>query len=408
MQALSTKQWRVTLLSGLGGSLEFYDFVIFGVFATEIGKNFFPSHDAWISLMATFSAFAAGYLARPLGGMLFGHYGDAYSRKTIFTLTMRIMATATLCIAILPSYQTIGVLAPILFILLRIAQGAALGGEIPGAATFIAEYNPHHRGFACSILMVFMNAGVLLADLAHSLLTSYSSSQQNWRWAFIVGSGLALIGYLIRRTLHETPEFSQLSKRNLQPLTTLYQKHISGLLCGMSLFMLMGIIVSIFYLYVVSYMQIENIANTFRISQLTIINTMIMAISCGVWGWLSDRLPDKLLLYISIIAIPVLGLWFYHALQTGQHLMLSYVLLSLCCGMLNGCSIGWATALFPVQVRFSGMAMSYNISSAIFSGTSPLAATYLIEHYHNTMLPAYMVAIVAPITLIGCILSRRA
>lgn len=404
---LNTRKIHTVLLSSLGGCLEFYDFVIFGVFASAIGHTFFPSKNHFISLMAAFTAFGVGYLARPIGGILFSHFGDRYGRKPTFMFSIRLMAVSTLCIGLLPSYSTLGVTAAILFVLLRLIQGAAIGGEIPGAATFIAEHCPQNRGFACGMLMLFINAGILLAVMLHSLLSLYLSPSYAWRIAFIMGSVLALISYFIRKSLQESPEFQQLDAPTKTPIALLFKEHTLTVIQGSSLIMLQAIGISLFYLYIVSYMQFAaHHYSTLQISQLTTINVMIMTVGCGVWGWISDYFPPKRLLYISIIALPLLGLWFYQTVNTDAHPMLAYALLSVFFGMFAGSALSWLTCLFPVKVRFSGVAICYNLSFAIFGGLSPLLATYFINIYHNTLIPAWLVAIVAPFTLLGCIYSR--
>lgn len=401
-------QVKTVLLSSLGGCLEFYDFVIFGVFAANIGHVFFPGENNLVSLMAAFAAFGVGYLARPLGGVCFAHFGDRYGRKRVFMLSIYLMAISTLLAGLLPGYSVLGILSPILFICLRMLQGAAVGGEIPGAATFIAEHMRQHRGFACGILILFINAGLLLADVVHSLLSHYVPVEYAWRIAFLLGSSLAFVSYIIRQALQESPAFAKLAKHHRIPLLELLSKHRLALLNGSSLIMLQAIGISLFYLYVISYMQVSAHYSALQISRLSIINIMIMALGCGIFGWLSDFFPPKRLLYISIIIFPMLGYWFYYALNAHLHPMLPYVLLSVFFGMYAGCALGWLTALFPVAVRFSGVAVCYNISFAIFGGLTPLLATYLIHIYHNTMLPAWLVILIAPLTLLGCIRSRAA
>ena len=403
---VTTQQLKTILLSSFGGCLEFYDFIIFGVFASTIGHTFFPSTNKLVSLMSAFAAFAAGYLARPLGGIIFSHFGDRYGRKPTFMLTILIMAVSTCAIGLLPGYQTLGITAMILFVLLRIIQGSAIGGEIPGAATFMSEHCTQHRGLACGLLILFINSGILLADIIHSVLNKLLVPQYAWRTAFIIGGTLAIISYMIRKNLHESPAFKQLKNTAKTPLFELVKNYKSALASGSSIIMLQALGVSIFYVYIVSYMQLTPHHSELQISRLTITNVLIMTISCGFWGWISDYLPPKRLLYISTIAIPAFGAWFYHTLNTNSHTMLAYSILSIFFGMYAGSTLGWITSLFPARVRFSGVALCYNLSFAIFGGLSPLVATYLIKIYHNTMLPAWIVVILAPLTLIGCLISR--
>ena len=186
--AVTTQQSNTILLPSFGGCLEFYDFIIFGVFASTIRHTFFPSTNKRVSLISAFSTFAVGYLVRPLGGIIFSQFGDHYGHKPTFMLTILIMAASTCIIGVLLGYQTLGISAMILFVLLRIIQGSAIGGEISGAATFMSKYCTQHRGLACGLLILFINSGLLLADIIHSVLNKLLAPQYAWRTAFIIVS----------------------------------------------------------------------------------------------------------------------------------------------------------------------------------------------------------------------------
>ena len=210
---LNREDFKVLGLSALGGALEFYDFIIFVFFAAVIGHLFFPPDmPDWLVMIQTFGIFAAGYLVRPLGGIVMAHYGDKVGRKRVFALSVFLMSISTLGMAMLPTYATIGVLAPILLIVLRMLQGAAIGGEVPGAWTFVAEHVPARRvGMACGFLCSGLTMGILLGSLVATAINwSFTAEQVSawaWRLPFFLGGIFGLLAVYLRRWLSETPIF---------------------------------------------------------------------------------------------------------------------------------------------------------------------------------------------------------
>src|SRR5438093_11305665 len=190
-QNVSTATWRIVLLASLGGTLEFYDFVIFGVFAKDIADAIFPNPTPLISLMVSFAAFAAGYLARPLGGIVLSHFGDRYGRRRVFLVSIFVMSSATLGLGLVPAFATWGATASVLMVSLRLLQGFCLGGELPGALTYVVETAPRHAPFVCRVVFSCVTMGVAAATgvslavrtwLPVDMVPSYG-----WRIAFLVG-----------------------------------------------------------------------------------------------------------------------------------------------------------------------------------------------------------------------------
>ena len=188
---LTKQDYKTLSLAALGGALEFYDFIIFVFFANAIGQLFFPPEmPEWLRLLQTFGIFAAGYVVRPLGGIVMAHFGDLLGRKRMFTLSILMMAVPTLLIGLLPTYATIGLAAPLLLLLMRVFQGAAVGGEVPGAWVFVSEHVPSRfTGFACGVLTAGLTVGILLGSLvATGLNTVYTPAEITdgaWRYPFI-------------------------------------------------------------------------------------------------------------------------------------------------------------------------------------------------------------------------------
>ena len=213
---LGRSDYKTLGLAALGGALEFYDFIIFVFFAPAIGQLFFPAAmPDWLRQVQTFGIFAAGYLARPLGGIIMAHFGDLFGRKRMFTLSVLLMSVPTLMMGLLPTYASIGVLAPVLLLLLRVMQGAAVGGEVPGAWVFVSEHVPQrHIGYACGTLTAGLTAGILLGSLIASAINRHFApaeiSAYAWRIPFLLGGVFGMFSVYLRRWLHETPVFAEL------------------------------------------------------------------------------------------------------------------------------------------------------------------------------------------------------
>ncbi|MCR6553107.1 MFS transporter, partial [Aeromonas sp. CPF2-S1] len=213
---LNRQDYKTLSLAALGGALEFYDFIIFVFFAVVIGELFFPADiPEWLRQFQTFGIFAAGYLARPLGGIIMAHFGDLIGRKRMFTLSIIMMALPTLLIGLLPTYAVLGIGAPIALLGLRILQGAAIGGEVPGAWVFVAEHVPARRvGVACGTLTAGLTAGILLGSLiataVNKSLTPAEVSDWGWRVPFLLGGIFGIVAMYLRRWLHETPVFAEM------------------------------------------------------------------------------------------------------------------------------------------------------------------------------------------------------
>jgi hypothetical protein len=263
--ALGASDYKTLALSALGGTLEFYDFVIYVFFATVLGALFFPADmPDWLRQLQTFGIFAAGYLARPVGGIVIAHFGDIFGRKRMFTLSIFLMAAPTLVIGLLPTYASIGVAAPLLLLAMRVLQGAAIGGEMPGAWVFVGEHVPAKRyGFGIGMLTSGITGGILLGSLIAVAINRHYSPEQvsdfAWRIPFILGGVFGLVSVYLRRFLHETPVFKELAGRKTVarelPLRTVLREHRLACVYVALLTWVLSAAIVVVVLYTPTYLQ---------------------------------------------------------------------------------------------------------------------------------------------------------
>ncbi|MEO5596269.1 MAG: MFS transporter [Lysobacteraceae bacterium] len=408
--SLTRQQLRTLTLAALGGALEFYDFVIFVFFAATMGAVFFPpAMPEWLRLVQTFGIFAAGYLARPLGGVVMAHFGDLLGRKRMFMLSIALMAIPTLLIGCLPTYATAGIVAPLLLLLLRMMQGAAIGGEAPGAWVFVSEHvAPRHRSLACGTLSAGLTGGILLGSLIAAgigaLLTDTQLSTWGWRVPFLIGGAFGLIAMRLRRLLHETPVFAELQGRKALaselPIKTVLRDHRGGVVLSMLLTWLLTAAVVVPLLMMPTLLQ-----KVFGISMQSALLANSLAIVCTmlgniVAGTAADRFgAGRVLVMWSVLLGVSFWLFYFGVRQDARWLYPSYALVGFSVG-LTALVPSIAVSAFPPTVRFSGLSFSYNVAYAIFGGATPVLLTLAL--HANAVAPAYYIAAMA---LLGCALG---
>ena len=405
-------QWRVIILSSLGGALEFYDFVIYSMFAQYIGAAFFPAHDPLNSLMLSFSVFAVGYLARPVGGIIFSHFGDKYGRRPVFIVAMLAMSLATFCMGLLPTYASWGVLASILMVVLRLIQGFCLGGELPGAITYVVETAPRKAGFAAGFIFFCVNTGVALASVlslvVHNTLEPAEVSSWGWRIGFLFGGVLGLVSFWLRLSLEETAEFKQLKHTAAKkPFVELIKSHPAPVLVGIAALTATagfnGLLFAMpaFLSRVMGYSPLESIEAQ---------NVCLVVLSVGLLtvAWLGDRIPRRWLLGLGAFLLMLLSIPFFNAAAAHSvNLMVLFGLAGLTAALVNGSMAGVVADLFPTRIRFSGIAVSFNLAFSIFSGLAPLAATALVALTNSPSGPAYYMVGCAALTFFASLVLKR-
>ena len=405
--------WRIVLLASLGGTLEFYDFVIFGVFARDIAAAVFPNASPIASLMASFATFAVGYLARPFGGIVLAHYGDRYGRRKVFLWSVFVMSAATLGMGLVPSFASWGVGASILMVVLRLLQGFCLGGELPGALTYVVETAPRIAPLVCGVVFACVTMGVAVATAVSLSVRTWLDPAlvpvYGWRIAFVIGGLGGVLSFVLRRSLEESPEFERMrSLASRQPFGDLLRTHKMHVLVGCALIAGTGCFNGLFFSYMPAYLSgvLQYDAKQAVYSQT--IGVIAAAIGIFFTGWIGDRVPPRYLLRTGVTLLMVLAYPFYAALESRSvNLTVLLVLAGLTSGLTNGSFAVLLTDLFPTRIRFTGVALGFNISFTLFSGTAPLVATSLIGGTGQMASPAFLMMACALIALVGSLWVDR-
>lgn len=409
-RALTARDYKTLALSALGGTLEFYDFVIYVFFATVIGALFFPAEmPDWLRQLQTFGIFAAGYLARPVGGIVIAHFGDLLGRKRMFSLSIFLMAVPTLVIGLLPTYAVIGVAAPLLLLLMRVLQGAAIGGEMPGAWVFIGEHVPAQRyGLGVGTLTAGITGGILLGSLvAVAINTHYVPAEVSdfaWRIPFILGGVFGLVSVYLRRFLHETPVFQELAqRRNVAaelPLKTIVRDHRGPVFFVALLTWVLSAAIVVVVLYTPTYLQkVHHIPAAIAL-EANALATLTLTLGCVIVGWACDRFGTRPTMLVGWAGLFITAYLFYTGLPgTTASLFWHYGLVGLFVGTIATVPIAGVRA-FPAPVRFSGLSFAYNMSYAIFGGLTPVILTLWLQR--DLMAPAHYVGALA---LLGFVLA---
>lgn len=396
------KQKKVVLAGAIGNALEWYDFTIYAFFVSVIAKQFFPNKDPFISLLATFGVFAAGFLVRPLGAILFGYIGDHAGRKKALILSMIMMSFPTFLIGILPNYNTIGIMAPILLIILRIVQGLAVSGELTTATVFLIEHaDKNKRGIAGSLAMAGCLSGMVLSSIFATVLSELVSdvqlAQWGWRIPFLIGGLIGVLGLIIRLRSIEPNEYKEVQinqKNNTSSASVI--KHISTLnfrtlYIGIFLTSIMGIanyfLIAYFNTFLVEIQKLP-------LRSVMVVNTLAISLQVFITlltGYLSDYTGRKNLLGMGIISLALVAYpVFWLLTQHDIYLALAgEMLFAIAAGTLTGLIPTTLAEMFDTYHRNMGISISYNISLALFGGTAPLIAITLVANTHNLFSPAW-------------------
>lgn len=408
---------QVATASLIGTSIEWYDFFLYGTAtALVFNKLFFPTLSPLAGQLAAFATFWVGFGARPIGGIFFGHFGDRLGRKNMLILTLLIMGIGTFLIGCMPTYDSIGILAPILLVVLRFAQGFAVGGEWGGAVLMATEHAPSAlRGFFGSWPQIGVPVGLLISSLLFSLVsTSFPNDQflsVGWRIPFLVSIVLVIIGLFIRLRITETPDFEQVKEQQhivRVPLLQVLRKDIKNVLLASGIFFIANGGFYVFITFIVSYgTKVLKMPSTTFLNA-TLVSAVVLFFTLPLAGMLSDRLGRRTLCLGGAALTALLAFPIFWLIDTKSALLIT---LALCLaqfgtGLVYGPLAAFFAELFGANVRYSGASLGYQAASVVAGGLAPFIATALLGVDHNASWPiAIYVAAMALITVVASYLA---
>ena len=403
--------------AAIGNAVEWFDFAIYGFLATYIAKNFFPSEDETAALLSTFAVFAAAFFMRPLGGFFFGPLADRIGRQRVLAMVILLMAGSTFAIGLLPSYDAIGITAPLLLLVLRCLQGFSAGGEYGSGACFLAEYAPDkHRGFIVSFLVWSVVIGFLLGSVTvtglEATLSESTMQSYGWRIPFFIAGLLGGVGLYIRLRLADTPEFEELREEGevaasplKEAITTSWRPilQIAGLV----------VIHNVGFYTVFTFLP-SYFTTTLEFTKLNAfvsitVASMVALVLIPPLGSLSDRIGRKPLLIAGALGFAVFTYPLFLLLNSGSlgAAIAAHAGLAAIEAVFVSASLAAGAELFATRVRSSGYSVGYNMSVAVFGGTAPYVATWLVDRTGNDLAPALYVIAAAVVTLATVLTMRE-
>jgi len=390
-----SKNNQIILSCFLASTLEIYDFVIFGFLSTAIYKNYLSFLDEKTSLFVTYAFFAIGFIFRPIGSLIFGYIGDKFGRKKVLVTSISMMGICSLVMFILPTYDNIGVLSCYIIVLIRVIQGISVGGEFTGAIIFTMEHVlEKHRGVSIGILSAGGACGILLASFISKVLQDPSLPTYSWRFAFLLGFSLAIVGYFIRIKLNDTREFKQLKIQ--QTKFPLFEGIKNYKLECFSTVLVAAANGTCFYFGAVF---LPTHLNNVRIDQnygyISLITSFTMFLALPFFGYISDKFNRKNYLIITSMLMAVVGFFFInlitYAANTISVIILSIVYILFAAMMISAINV-YAAEIFPTRIRMSCMSFFYSIGMGVIGGTVPMVSTYITSSFGNAeyVLGAYI------------------
>lgn len=402
----------------IGSAIEWYDFFIYGTVAALVfNKLFFPTFDPLVGTLAAFATFSVGFLARPLGGVIIGHYGDRVGRKAMLLLTLLTMGIVTVAIGLLPTYEQIGFMAPLLLVLLRLVQGFALGGEWGGAALVAFEHAPEgRRGFFGSWPQTGVAAGLVLSTIALGLASMVSGpafETWGWRLPFLFSAVLIILGLVVRLRLSETPDFVRTqtaSEVRRLPIVDVFRENTREVILVIGARLAEN---TLFYL--VTVFALSYATQTLGIQRDVFLNGLIMAacvamVTTPLFGALSDRMGFRRLYLLGTLAMIGFAVPFFSLLETGNEWIVQAAIvlgIGIVYPMMYGPQVALFASLFPARIRYSGISVGVQAGSVIGGGMTPLIATGLLAMSGGESWPVAIYAVVMATIAFVCTLAMK-
>lgn len=411
----SPQTLRRTIVAGISGNvMEWYDFAVYGYLAAIVGTQFFPSEDPVVSLISSYGAFAAGFVSRPLGGVFFGHIGDRIGRKAVLMISVLMMGAATAVIGILPGYAEIGIAAPILLVAMRVLQGLSVGGEYSGSITFVAEHSPiGRRGYLTSWISMGSMFGFVLGAGVAALLSGVLGDEalQSWGWRlpFLAGMVIALGSFWLRRHVDEPPVEDDAIVAEGLPLVAAFRVEWRGMLQVVGLALSVNVAFYLMFVYAATYLNEQMHVSTQAAMDINTGCLVAMCLVIPFSGWVADRWGRKPVALIGFLSLLVLS---YPLFWVMNHSDLNLVLLgqlgfALILGWIYGVNPAMQVELLSRSVRITAFSLSFNVTLALFGGTAPLVATYLVSRTSDDFIPAYYVMGLAVLSLIAVLSAKE-
>ena len=406
--------------SFIGNFIEWFDYASYGYLAVIISKVFFPESDPTAGLLSVFAVFAVSFVLRPIGAIFWGNWGDRFGRRWALSWSILLMSGSTFLIGFLPGYATVGLLAPALLLVLRMVQGFSASGEYAGAATFLAEYAPaHKRGLYVSLVPASTATGLLAGSLFVTLLVSTTSDQQmeswGWRIPFLLAGPLGLIGRYIRVHLEDSPAYRRLAEGSSTatlsraPVREVFAHHLGPLTRAFGVTCLNAVAFYLLLSYMPTYLSAEVGMSDTSAFAATTISLAVYILAIFVMGHISDSFGRRRMLLLAsvlfiVLAIPLFVLldstvfWVVVGVQVAFGILLT---------MNDGTLASFLSELFPTPVRYTGFALSFNTANALFGGTAPFIATWLIDVTGSLLAPAVYLMVMSAVALTAILGSRE-
>lgn len=407
---------KVVASTMLGNGLEWYDYALYGTFTALISKHFFPAGNDAVALIATFGIFAIGFLMRPLGAMMFGYIGDKYGRKNALSLSILMMAIPTACIGLLPTYNSIGIYAPILLTLIRLVQGVAIGGEFGGSIVYLVEHaKPANKNRVGSLSMISMLIGLFFGTMISAVLAEVMSPENfdtyGWRIPFILGFFIGLVGLYIRTKLNESPVFIEAQEAghvSESPIKETFKNNYKEVLLGVGLYLAVTIPFYIQTVFMPSFMvkfmhfsSADSLLIYLSVLGVMMICSPISAILCDTRN--RERLMKIVAVGYLLFAIPYIYLLNYN---TFTFALVSQIVFASILAFYIAPIPTLVTEIFPARTRYTGMSLACNLAAAIFGGTAPMLVTTLITKTESNY-PIAIYIMLAAATSLFCVFEVK-
>lgn len=414
-----TAMTPVVFASSIGTVIEWYDFLIYGTAAALVFNTlFFPKLDPLTGTLASLGTYAVGFFARPIGGILFGHFGDRIGRKTALMLTMLVMALGTFAVGLLPTYNQIGIWAPILLVTLRLIQGIGLGGEWGGASLMVLEHAPsHRRGLYGSLVQVGFPLGLVTSYGVFTLVTSAMSQSAflawGWRIPFLVSVVLLGVGWYIRSRLPETPLFEEIKRRGDISSSPFFETILKN---PRSFLVAVGLKISeVSWVYILTVFVVIYGTTTLKLPKQLLLNAVFIAallelITIPFFGWLADLWGRRSLYFLGTLftvcfAFPLF--WLLDTKNPATIIVAFIIALNFGHGTMFGIQSTYFPELFGTRVRYTGASFGFQLSAAIGGGLAPIIATVLADYMGGTAGVSLVLILLAVITFVATLFARE-